>query len=833
LDFQKPTTEAAMSSFLQDLRFSARTLRKTPGFALTAILTLALGIGAVTAIFSVVDSVLLTPLALPQPGQLVMLRETDRSIATASAPGDTVPDNPRHFFNWQASAKSLEGAAIFQNSFYSLSSGTDHPEILDGLRISSNFFSVLGVQPVFGRSFLPAETMKGHDDEVILTWSAFQRYFHGDPTAIGKTLRSGGTPKTVVGVLPSGFQFPNVVPMQTTRSWGAVRSYEVFSPLVLDPANEGDDYDYNYMAIARLRSGVSIQQARTELNTIQEAFNHAKHLATDPGVAVQPLLTDLAGGASTALWLLLAAVGAILLIGCVNLANLQLARAVARDRELAVRAALGAGRDRLLGAALADSLVLALLGGVLGIFLSFAGVRAFLAAAPRNLPRLAEIHVSWPVLLGAAALSILTAFVFGLLPALRSMNVDPQSALQTSTTRISSSRESRRTRHLLVAAEVACTVALLIVTGLLVRSFATLLDQNRDFDAGHVTMAQVYLYAPQYGDDVKNSDSNRAAFIDRALADLARVPGVQSVATTSETPMGGETWINLVKRPDHPLPDAETPDANIRWISPSYATTLRIPLVSGRNLTPDDKNHPNNTLISEKAARAIWPGQNPVGRTFKMGDDTLYTVVGVLADARINDLQSTANMIYLPYWQNPWYRVNFLIRSPQATSGLTPAIQRTIWHIDPEVAIPVIKSLDQQVSDSVAAERFQTLLLSSFGGAALLLALLGIYGVLAYSVSLRQQEFGIRIALGCDKSALMRLVARQAAWPVIGGILAGLALAFAASRYVHSLLYETSAADPAAISAGIGLLLAAALLAALIPARRAAQTDPMHVLRNE
>ena len=820
-----------MHRFLQDLRFSIRTLRKTPGFAVTAILTLALGIGAVTAIFSVVDSVLLKPLDFPNPGQLVMLRENDNSVGSAAG---SIPDNPRHFFNWQANAKTLSGAAIFHNGGYSVSSGTDHPEMLDGLQVSSNFFSVLGVQPVLGRSFLPSETTPGHSNEIILTWAAFERYFHGNPDAIGRTLRSGGVPQTVVGVLPPGFHFPAVTPMQAAGSWGRTETYQIFSPLVLDPADFSDDYDYNYMGIARLRTGVSVQQASAELNTIQQAFNHAKHLATNPVVVVNPLIVDVAGNASTALWLLLAAVGAVLLIGCVNLANLQLARAVARDRELAVRAALGAGRDRLLGAALADSLVLAVAGGALGILLSFAGVRAFLAAAPNNLPRISEIHISWPVLLGAAFLSILTAFVFGLFPALRAIHIDPQSALQSSSTRVSSSRESRRTRHLLVAAEVACTLALLIVTGLLVRSFATLLDQNRDFDSSHVTYAQVFLYAQHYGDSQgAKGEAARADFDDRALAALAHLPGVQSVASTSETPMGGETWINLIQRPDRPLPDAETPDANIRWISPSYATTLRIPLLAGRDLTPDDKNHPDNALVSEKAARTIWPGESPIGHTFTMGDKTVYTVVGVLADARINDLETTANMVYLPYWQNPWWRVNFLIRSPQATSGLAPAIQRTLWNIDPQIAIPVIKSLDQQVSDSVANQRFQTLLLSSFGCAALLLALLGIYGVLAYSVSLRQQEFGIRIALGSDQVTLMRLVAREAAAPVLLGVVAGLALAFAAARYVHSLLYETSASNPTAIAASIGLLLAAALLAALIPARRAAQTDPMQVLRNE
>ncbi len=818
-----------MPACFQDLRFSARTLRKSPGFALTAILTLALGIAAVTSIFSVVDSVLLKPIALPQPAQLVMLHETDAPIGTGP-----LPDNPRHFFNWQARSKTLAGAAIFQSGHYSVSSGTDHPQILSGLQISPNFFSVVGVQPTLGRSFLSAEATKGHSDEAILSWGAFERYFQGDPAAIGRTLRVGGVPQTVIGVLPPSFHFPRLEASATSAVSATAEPYQIFTPLVIDPADESDEYDYNYIAIARLLPGVTVQRAQAELTGIQQAFNHAKRLQTNPEPLVTPLLAEVTGDVSTALWLLLAAVGAVLLIGCVNLANLQLARGVARERELSVRAALGASRDRLVSTALADSLVLAIAGGALGILLSILGVRLFVAAAPANLPRLNAIAISWPVLLGAAVLSILTALVFGIVPALRSMRADPQSAMQTSSTRVSSGRDSRRIGHLLVAAEVACTLGLLIVTGLLVRSFSNLLDQNRDFDSSHVTLAQVFLYAPQYGDSLgPKAQAARGDFQERALAGLAAIPGVQSVASTSETPMAGETWIDAVTRPDHPLSAAQTPDANIRWISPSYATTLRIPLVAGRDLEPSDKSHNTNALISEKAARDIWPGENPIGHTFRLTDNTPYTVVGVLADARINDLESTANMIYLPYWQNPWFRVNFLVRSARPTSSLAPDIRRAVWNIDSEVAIPALKSLDQQVSDSVATQRFQTLLLSSFGAAALLLALLGIYGVLAYSVSLRQQEFGIRIALGCDKAALMSLVARQAAAPVLAGILAGLALAFAAARWLESLLYHTSAADPVSIGAAIGLLLAAALLAALLPARRAAQTDPMQVLRNE
>jgi putative ABC transport system permease protein len=600
---------------------------------------------------------------------------------------------------------------------------------------------------------------------------------------------------------------------------------------VPDPSFMNDTGGYDFLVVARLKAGVSTAQVESELGGLQQAFVQAAHISLHPWIVVESLKQEVAGGVSTALWLLLAAVGAVLLIGCVNLANLQLARAVAREREVAVRAALGASRQRLVRSTLMDSVVIAAVGGMLGIVLSFTGVRLLIAAAPSSLPRLNETHVSWPILLAAAGLSILTALLFGALPALRSMRIDPQSAMQVNSNRVANSREGQRTRNLLVAGEVACTVVLLIVTGLLMRSFSRLLTQQREFDSSHVALAQVDLYAPQYGDTIPASDKVRAGFIDRALESLRQLPGVESVAMTSELPLAGETWVDGIHRPDHPVPSNQEPPANMRWVSPSYIDTLKIPLIEGRNLQASDRDHPTNALISQQSARAIWPGEDPVGKTFTTGEDEKYTVVGVVADARINDLKKTASMIYLPYWQNPWWRAYFLVRSPHPI--LTEDIRREIWKIDPQVAIPVLKSLDDQVNDSVATERFQTILLSCFGAAALLLALLGVYGVLAYSVSLREQEFGIRIALGSGKAALMRLVVRQVAGPVVGGIVVGLSFAMVVTRWIRTLLYETRPVDPASITATIMLLLTAALLAALLPARRAASVDPIKALKTE
>jgi predicted permease len=814
----------------QDVRFALRQLRKAPGFTLTAILTLALGIGANTAIFSVVNSVLLKPFGFRDPGRLVILRETMQEMAKLAP---TLPDNPKHYFNLRAQSKTLENSAIFAPHGFSVAVGNDHPQIVNGLNVAPSFFSVLGVQPMLGRAFLPEEAITGHDGEVILTWEAWQRYFQGDPGAIGRTLRVGGEPKTVIGVMPRGFSFPSINMLPAAQQIEAP-ALEMFAPLPLDKHLLSDSGNFNYLVVARVRPGATVSQAQSELQGLQQAYVLAMHLQIHLGIAVIPLTQEVTGSVSTGLWLLLAAVAAVLLIACVNLANLQLARAVSREREASIRAALGASRKRLMQLALMESVVLAVLGGALGILLAFAGVRIFIAAAPAGLPRIHEVQVSWPVLLFALGLSVLTALLSGMLPALRSMRANPQSLMQGNSNRVANSRQGQQLRGVLVGAEVACTLLLLVVTALMVSSFARVVTQQRDFDASRVTLAAVNLYNPTYRQSDSKSDAAKTAFMDRALDGLAQIPGVTSAAVTSEMPLAGESWIDSLARPDHSVPEGQRPLVNVRMVSPNYRSTLEMPLLAGRDLELADRGHAGDALISAQTARAAWPGEDPIGKHFDCGDGAgIHTVVGVVADARVNDLKKTSNMVYMPYWENPRWSVVFLVRSSLPAAAIANSIRTAVWKVDPQVAIPTLKSLDSQVNDSVATDRFQTLLLSSFGAAALLLALLGVYGVLSYSVSLRLREFGIRVALGSDRARLTFLVLWQACYPVVGGILVGLGGSFVVTRWVRSLLYETQPADPLAISGSIVLLLAVATLAAMVPARRAASADPMKALRTE
>jgi predicted permease len=823
-----------MEQMWRDARFAVRQLRKSPGFTLTAILTLALGIGAATSVFSVVNAVLLKPYAFREPERLVVMREmTEESRGEQGS----LPDNYRHFLRLKQGATTLEDAAIFQSRAISVSSDGNHPYMVGGVAASSNLLHMLGVEPILGRNFLASDAVKGATPVAMLSYSAWQQLFAGNPSAVGSTMHLGGEPVTIIGVLPASLRFPQIAfsPKIEFAQMTATRETQIYIPLTPNDFDLTEDSgNHNYKVLARLKQGVSLKQASAELETLQKSYSASAHLPVHLGIVLTWLTEDSTSKISSALWMLFIAVGAVLLIACVNLANLQLARAVNAERETAVRAALGAGKGRLVMARLMESLVLALGGGALGTALAFAGVRLLLAFAPANIPRLDETHVSLPVLLFAVGLSVICAIAFGLLPALRSLDVDPQAALQANSSRTVGSEQGRRTRNVMVATQVACTIVLLIVTSLVLRSFSRLMSENRGFETSHVTTATVDLYSPQYDDSKPGFKATKLAFTDRALAALKRLPGVESVALSSAAPMTGETWVDDLTRPDHPVPPAQQPLINVRWIDPGYMSTMRVPILAGRNFTSEDRAHPNVALISERTAREGFPDGDPIGHM--IGDiipDSQETIriIGVVPDTRINGLKDDAAMVYLPYYAfTPW-SLSFLVRSTQPGSALIPEMRRVLWEIDPQVTIPEMKSLDEQVSDSVATERFQTIVLSCFGAAALLLALLGVYGVLAYSVSLRQQEFGIRIALGSGKGTLVGMVLRQAAYPVLLGAGAGLVIALVAMRWMRSLLYQAPAMDPMAIGGSILLLLAAAAVAAIVPARRAASVDPMRALR--
>ncbi len=826
-----------MQSLAQDFRYALRQLRKAPGFTVTALLTIALGVGAVTAVFSVVDGILLQPYAFRDPGQVVVWRESIREMENVNP---LLPDNYRHYLNLKTHANSIQDAAIMQNPVFSISTGIDHPEMTEGLTVSPNFFSVLGVAPFLGRAFAPEEAQRGKDKKIILTWGAWQRLFHGSPSVLGSTLRVGGEAHTIVGVMPKSFRFPVISVMPGEATHGSTERYELFKPLVpADYELTANDAEFNYVVVARVKPGVSIQQAQSELDGIEKATAASDHLDIHLSVIVEPFAEEITGNVSKPLWLLLAAVASVLLMACVNLANLQIARGMARDHETALRSALGAGRGRLFQSVLAENVLLGLGGGLGGIFFALFGEKLFVLIAA-TLPRLNEVRLSAPMLAFALGLSILTSLGFGILPALRSLRVAPQSALQSNSTRLSSNKNAVRTRGLLVAFEVACCITLLIVVGLITRSFSRLLTQDRDFSSQQVALARADLSDTRYssGEGMPNdpgADAGsmaRDAMIDRTLDRLRTMPGVQSAALTNVLPLTGDTGVDGLARPDHPVPEAQIPMANRRFISPGYFGTMKIPLLAGRDFSEEDRKNPRVVIVSDKTAKTAWPDENPLGRTIQHWG-RIYTVVGIAADARINDLKRNAPVFYLPYWDFPPTSPVFLVRSSQTVEALGTEMRQAIWSIDPDISIPTVVSLDSQVDESVATEEFQTVILSSFGGAALLLAVLGIYGVLAYSVSLRTQEFGIRIALGSSRARLARQVLLDASYPIVGGIALGLVGAALATHWVRSLLYETSAVDPWAIGLSMAVLVTAALLASLLPARDAASIDPMRVLRGE
>jgi len=814
-----------MGTLLQDIRYGLRLLLKNPGFTAVAVLTLALGIGANTAIFSMVNSVLLRPLAYREPQQLFLIREI---IPQASKFYPSVPANAANFLIWQRDCKSFDQIAIVEARSMAFT-GSGDPKEVSGARGSANLFSVLGIQPILGRQFLPEEDQPGRDHVVILTNSFWRAEFHGDPKIIGKTITLDGVPHEVVGVLRPSFRFPKEEGLGALTRFGT--KTEFFKPLGIDIAHIGLIGDFDFAAIARLKPGVTREVALAELNVVQAQIAKEAAQNVDLLADLIPLEAQVVGPARRGLLLLLAAVGAVMLIVCGNLVNLLLARVPGRMREAAVSMALGATRARLLRQMLTESLLLGFGGGMLGVALAYYGLRLLVTAAPIGLQRLDEVQMDARVLWFALILSVATSALFGILPAWRMARSDAQQALKMSGGRMTEGRGSLRLRQSLIGFEVGLSTLLLVLAGLLTTSLVRLLGVEKGFSAENVLTASVNLSSASYAaPEAKNH------FYDQVREAAAAIPGVSAAGWVSELPLEGEThvshvWVAGVAEP----PPAQMPIANYRFISPGYFQAMGIPLRAGRTIQDTDRDR-DVAVVSASLAQRFWPGQDPIGKQIQTtaGTHPLHEVVGVVADIRTVRLDDPpVLMVYISEWERPVTKAALVLRTTADPRAAAAAVREMIRKVDSSVPIVQLRPMAEVVSESVAARRFQLQLAGLFAVCALLLAALGIFGVVAYSVEQRRNEIGMRMALGAQPRDVGSLVLGGGMRPVIIGLAAGNVAAVVAGRLVQSLLYSVSVVDPVTIAGVAFVILFSAAMACYLPARRAMRVDPMVALRYE
>ena len=810
-----------METLWNDLRYSFRNLTRDRGVAIVAILTLALGIGANTAIFSIVNSVLLRPLGYRSPDRLVAIHEV---IPKVSNLYPELPVNPGHFAEWRKRCTSFEQIAELQ-PFYPTLTGVGQPEQLGGFRVSANFFSMLGIHPQLGRGFLEEEDRPGHGDVVILTDSLWRSRFAADPSIVGKKMTLGGVPHVVAGVLPASFHFANG--NQLDRLMPLPDKPAIFKPLALDLKDAEMEGDFNYLAIGMLKKGVGREQALAQMNVVQADIAKTFKDKTELKAALSPLQDQMVGPVRRGLVVLLGAVGSVLLIVCVNLANLSLVRGAGRSRESAIRTALGAGRAQLLRQPLVESALLAVTGGALGLLLAGWGMDALIKTAPVDLPRLGEVRLDGYALAFALAISTITGLLFGVLPAWRMTRVVPQEILKTGGRSATEGIQGTRLRSFLVSAEVALSAVLLIVAGLLIGSFVRLMNVDKGFPVERLLAVDLDPSGARY-----EKDGSRTEFYQRVLAGVETLPGVRSAAVINGLPMKGETWVDIIWLPGDTRPMFERLASNSRFISPDYFKTVGIPVRGGRAFNEADRNK-NVVIVAQRTAGQLWPGQDPVGKRLYSGDDKLHEVVGVVGDVRTSLLQGPVVTVYFPYWNKSVSEVAVLLRTAIDPLSIAAAVRGEIWKVDPEIPLSKMKTMEEIISDAAAPRRFQMLLVLVFAAAAVLLASLGIYGVVSYTVAQRTSEIGVRVALGARSSDVYRMVLRQGLAPVVFGLIAGVAGALALGRLLSSLLFEVSPADPLTITAVIVALAAVAAFACTVPALRAARVDPMSALRYE
>ncbi len=800
---------------LQDLGFGLRMLRNSPAFALVAILTLALGIGANTAIFSVVHGVLLKPLPFPKQDQLMTLWEKNDG-------GGRSNTSWANFMDWNRLNHSFTGIAAV--SYWSPTFvGSHDAETLTGFRASSTLFDLMGVKLERGRNFLPAEDVRGNNFVVILSYGFWQRAFGGDPGILGKSVQLGTRAYTIVGVLPAGF--PSVL------SFDPRKPADIYTPLAYDETLPYACRDCRHLrAFARLKDGVTSAQAEAEMNQISANLVREYPTAySAAGVTLIPLKDYLVGDVKTALWILLGSVGFVLLIACVNVANLLLAWAARRQREVALRSALGAGRIRMIRQFLTESLLLSLLGGGLGLFLAWGGVALLQQVRLTNLPRLQNVQIDAWTFAFTFGISLVTGLAFGLLPAFRASKPDLNEALKESG-KSTSGKERHRLRSALVFADVALALLLLTGAGLMMKSFIRLLEVNPGFDPSHTLTLTLSLWGP------KSADGPAVAFFDQVLQHVHALPGVETAGIVSQLPLGGSMDMYGVHVEGKSLPNPEEdPSADRYSISPNYLRAMRIPLLSGREF--DERDVATSSMVAvvnESMARQFWPGEDPVGKRFHLGDTKgpWRTVVGVVGDVLHKGLDAPHTIqVYLPNTQFTDSMVILAIRTSNDPASIAAAVRSEIVALDPQVPISEVATMDDVVSASVANQRFGAFLFFLFGAVALVLTAVGIYGVISYGVAQRTHEIGIRLALGAGRREVLKLIIGETMRPALLGAAVGLCAAFGLTRLLTRLLYNVKPTDPPVFAAVLVLLIGVALLASYIPARRAMRVDPMVALR--
>jgi len=815
-----------MGNLVQDLRYGVRVLLKSPGFAAVAVIVLALGIGANTAIFSVVNAVLLRPLPYQDPGRLVQVWHVP---PPKSFPGVALFHvSAANYLDWRDQNHVFDQLAIYHYATLNLS-GKGQPESVTSAAVSPNFFSVLQVRPLFGRAIAPGEDQLGHANVVVLGHAFWREHFGSDPGIVGQNVTLNGQSYLVIGVMPARFEMPP--------------SAQVWTPMALTDKEKVVRGEHHFGVIGRLKPGTDLKQAQAEMNTISSRLE--QQYPTDDkgwGAVVVPLREQLVGSVRPALLVLLGAVAFVLLIACANVANLMLAKTLGRRKEIAIRSALGASRSRVLQQVLSEAVLLALMGGFLGLLIAHFGVRLISAFLANQLSQSPEINLDIWVLGFTAAVSILTGVLAGLAPALRLTKIDLNKALKQGLGRTDSDSGGKRTRGVLVVSEVALSLMLLIGAGLMIRSLWMLRSVDPGLDPNNVLTMRVSIPLTRFPSPLQQS-----SFFNDVLHRVRALPGVDSAGVIDSVPLSGGGSIQPIAIEGRPTQQmSDQPEVAVRIISPGYIGALRIPLLRGRNFNDADAaGRPAAILISESMAKRFWPNENPIGKhlTMTFFPDAAREIVGVVGDVKDDGLDAVDPVatLYTPLAQlstpllGGWssFPMSLVVHANSNPSSLTSAVSNAVHQVDSELPLLQILTMQDVIGASLSQQRFNMLLLAVFAGLALLLAAIGIYSVLSYSVKRRVREIGIRMALGAQVRDVLQLIVIEGMRPTLIGVVIGLAGALALGRVLANLIYGVKPTDPITFGAVSVLLAGVGLFASIIPAYRATRVEPMKTLRDE